>query len=87
MAVKDERLKLTDQEITHTFADPMWAAKFPPILSIQQAAELLQVPVKTIYDWRSRGRLQGCCKKIGKHLRFLRDRLLKQIFNQGLNDA
>lgn len=87
MVMDDPSLKLTKQEISAAFSDPIWAGRFPPVLSIQQAAELLQVPVKTIYDWRSRGLLRGCCKKIGKHLRFLRDRLMKQIFNEGLNDA
>ncbi len=58
MAVKDERLKLTDQEITHTFADPVWAAKFPPILTIEQAATMLHVPVGTLRDWPS---LSGRC--------------------------
>ncbi|HEV3343513.1 MAG TPA: helix-turn-helix domain-containing protein [Pirellulales bacterium] len=81
MANKDDRLNLTDKEILQSFADPAWSAKFPPVMSVEQAAELLQVPVATIYDWRSRGLLDGCCCKVGKHLRFLRDRLLKQIFN------
>lgn len=86
MAGKDVGLKLTDKEVAQSFADPTWSAKFPPVMSIEQAAELLQVPIATIYDWRSRGRLAGCCRKVGKHLRFLRDRLLKHIFNEGFND-
>ena len=81
MADKDAGLKLTDKEVAQSFADPIWAVKFPPVMSIEQAAELLQVPVATIYDWRSRGRLVGCCRKVGKHLRFLRDRLIQHIFN------
>lgn len=81
MTNKDDHLNLTDKEILQSFADPLWSAKFPPVMSVEQAAELLQVPVATIYDWRSRGLLDGCCRKVGKHLRFLRDRLLKQIFN------
>lgn len=84
MADKDGGLKLTDKEVLQSFADPTWSARFPPVLSAPQAAELLQVPVATIYDWRSRGLLTGCCRKIGKHLRFMRDRLLKLIFNEGL---
>jgi hypothetical protein len=81
MGRKDEGLKLTDKEVTQLFADPTWSAKFPPVMSIGQAAELLQMPVATIYDWRSRGLLDGCCRKVGKHLRFLRDRLIKHHFN------
>ncbi|HVX15574.1 MAG TPA: helix-turn-helix domain-containing protein [Pirellulales bacterium] len=81
MANKEEHLNLTDKEISQSFADPAWSAKFPPVMSVEQAAELLQIPVATIYGWRSRGLLEGSCRKVGKHLRFLRDRLLKQIFN------
>lgn len=76
-------IKISAQEIALAFRDPNWATKFPPILTISQASVLLQVPVGTLRDWRSRGLLTGCCRKIGKHLRFLRDRLLNQVFNEG----
>ena len=67
------------------FADPHWAGRFPPLLSPDQAAELLQVPKGTIYDWSSRGLLDGCKARVGKHLRLARDRLLQRIFNGGLH--
>ena len=86
MAGKNENLKLTDKEIASTFKDPVCAEHFPPVLSVQQAAELLQVPVQTLYQWRSRELLGSCCRKVGKHLRFYRDRLLKLVFNEGLFD-
>ncbi len=82
----DGSIKLTDKEIASAFADPVCAAQFPPILTVQQAAGLLQVPVDTLYQWRSRGLLGSCCRKIGKHLRFYRDRLVKKVFNEGLTD-
>ncbi len=82
----DKNLKLTDKEITSAFADPVYAERFPPVLSVKQAAELLQVPVGTIYQWRSRGLLKSTCRKVGKHLRFYRDRLLKLVFNKGLTN-
>ena len=47
-------------------------------------ARLLQVPKATIYDWSSRGLLRGCGRKVGKHLRLFRDRLITKIFNDGL---
>lgn len=72
---------LTREELTAMFADPAWAAKYPPILTVDEAAALLRVPKQTVYDWHSRGLLKGCCHKVGKHLRFLRDRLLKLKFN------
>ena len=82
----DDSLKLTDKEITAAFADPLYAERFPPVLTIEQTAALLQVPVQTVYQWRSRGLLGACCRKIGKHLRFYRDRLIKKMFNEGLTD-
>ena len=85
MASKDG-LNLTAQDVANAFADPMWAAKFPPVLTIDQVAELLQVPKQTVYDWNSRGLLRGCCRKTGKHLRFFRDKLLFLIFNEGLGN-
>jgi excisionase family DNA binding protein len=81
----DESLKLTARELAGAFADPGWAGKFPPVLSVDQVAELLQVPKLTVYDWHSRGLLRGCCRKTGKYLRFFRARLVLLIFNQGLN--
>jgi excisionase family DNA binding protein len=68
--------QLTSKEIAAAFSDPFWAEKFPPILSVEQAASLLQVPQGTIYDWSSRGLLAGCAFRVGKHLRLWRDRLV-----------
>lgn len=76
---------LTRAEIRQAFSDPQWSERFPPVLSMPQAAELLQVPIGTIYQWRSRGLLDCCSKRVGKHVRFLRDRLIQQVFNEGLN--
>jgi len=85
MADMDASMKLTSTEIDAAFADPHWAAKFPPIMTIQQAAELLQIPVATLYDWRSRGVLTGSCRKVGKHLRFFRNRLVQRVMNEGIS--
>jgi excisionase family DNA binding protein len=75
-----------DQEITQAFSDGNWAANFPPILSVDQAAAMLQVPKQTVYDWSSRGRLRGCGRKVGKHLRIWRDRLIILIYGEGINN-
>jgi hypothetical protein len=85
MARNDQALCLTPKEIAASFADPLWGARFPPVLDIDQAAELLHTPKATIYDWSSRGYLKGCCRPVGKRLLFWRDRLLHLIFNEGLN--
>lgn len=80
----DSSLKLTDREVAASFADVGVAEKYPPVMTIEQVAELLQTPVNTIYQWRSQGRLATCCRKVGKHLRFYRDRLVKKVFNEGI---
>jgi excisionase family DNA binding protein len=85
MAANDGSLRLTARDLADAFADPAWAAKFPPVLSVDQAAALLQVPKATVYDWRSRGLLQGCSRRVGKHVRFFRDKLILQIFNDGIH--
>ena len=84
MANRDESLRLSSHEVAATFGDDVWAVKFPPILSVDQAAELLQVPKATVYAWKSQGLLKGCCRRIGKHLRFFRDRLVLKLLNEGL---
>jgi excisionase family DNA binding protein len=73
--------KISSTEISTAFESPIWAEKFPPILSVDQAAQLLQVPKGTIYDWSSRGRLENCSFPAGRYLRFWRDRLVLQLFN------
>ena len=79
-------LKLTDREITAVFTEPDMAQRFPPVLTLDQASDLLQVPVGTLRDWRSRGLLGCCCRKVGRHVRFYRDRLLKLAFNEGIEN-
>jgi excisionase family DNA binding protein len=74
-------LKFTDTELATAFSDPESSRRFPYFLTVRQAAELLQIPVATIHDWSSRGLLRGCSKKIGKHLRIVRDRFIQQAFN------
>ena len=82
---RDGTLNLTRGEIDRAFASSIWAEQFPPVLSVGQVAALLQVPKETVYAWRSRGLLNHCSRRVGKRVRFLRDRLLQQIFNEGLN--
>lgn len=80
----NKKLSLTSREISAPFQEGVYAEKYPPILTIDQAAELLQIPVGTLRDWRSRGLLGNCCARIGKHIRFYRDRLIKTVFDDGL---
>ncbi|MDB5308564.1 MAG: DNA-binding protein [Gemmataceae bacterium] len=85
MPRKDGGCDLTAKEVSALFSDPAWAATFPPILSVDQAATLAQVPKQTVYAWSSRGLLKGCSRRAGKHLRILRDKYLLKLFNEGLD--
>ncbi len=40
-----------------------------PLLSVKEVAELLQVSVRTIYDWRYRG-LGPPAIRVGRHVRY-----------------
>ena len=74
------KLNLTGDEIARPFTGAA-AEHFPSILSPEQLAELLGLSVKTIYEWMSKGRLDGAYRKRGKHALFWRDRALDIIFN------
>ena len=79
-------MKLTPKEVAAAFGDSEWATKYPPLLTLEQAAELIQIPVQTLYSWRSRGLMGNCSRKIGKHVRVFRDRFLLNLLNEGLSD-
>ncbi len=49
------------------------------LLTTLEAAELLRVKRKTLYQHVARGDYEGACKKQGKHLVFHRRRLLKLV--------
>lgn len=80
----NESLHLSDREIAGMFSHPIDAERYPPLMTLDETATLLRVPAETVRDWRSRGLLKDCSRKVGKHVRFFRDRLLKKIFNDGL---
>lgn len=85
MPKRSENLELTAKDVASAFAAGPWAKMYPPVLTLEQAAALLQVPKQTVYDWRSRGLLDGCSRKVGKHVRFWRDKLIDKALNKGLN--
>jgi len=51
------------------------ASAFPAFLTQQQVADLLQVPARTVEDWRQT-RSGPPWLKIGRHVRYDRDELL-----------
>jgi excisionase family DNA binding protein len=72
--------QLSKDEIQQAFAEGS-GAQFPPILNVAQLAELLQISVKTIYEWIAKGRLDGAFRKRGKHHLIWRDRAIEILFN------
>ena len=81
----DAHSLLTAKDVAAMFTDPASAAKFPPLLTVDEAAQLARVPKQTVYAWSSQGLLKGCSRKVGKHLRILRDKFILKIFNEGLH--
>jgi excisionase family DNA binding protein len=71
---------LNPDEIARAFQGPA-AEQFPIILSPTQLAQLLGLSPKTVYEWISRGRLDGAFRKRGKHVLIWRDRAIDILFN------
>jgi len=72
--------KLSKPEIQQAFADGP-GTQFPPILTVAQLADLVQISPKTIYERVAKGRLDGAFRKRGKHLLVWRDRAIDILFN------
>ena len=64
--------KLTQTELSAALADK------PPVLTPDEAADLLRLKVSTLYRHVSEGRYSGAVKR-GKPLRFWRDRLVQEF--------
>ena len=79
----EETMKLSNKEVAAAFSDSKWAELYPPVLDIDQAADLAGVSKETIYDWRSRGLLNGCSRRFGKRVRIFRDKFVQHLFNTG----
>ena len=63
----------------------LFGGGYPPLLTVNQTAELVQIPKKTIYEWSSRGLLQGCSCRAGRHLRIHRDCFLTKFVSGGFS--
>ena len=72
--------KLSKDDIQQAFARAD-GARFGPILTPAQLAELAQLSLKTIYEWLANGRLDGAFRKRGKHNLIWRDRAIDLLFN------
>ena len=64
--------KLTQQEMESALN------KYPPIMTLDEVGELLQLKVSTLYRHISEGRYHKAVKR-GKPVRFWRDRLIQEF--------
>jgi excisionase family DNA binding protein len=77
--VSARRKPLSVEEIRRAFESGRASA--PPIVSPGALAAHLGLSVKTVYEWLSRGRLDGAYRKRGKHVLIWRDRAIDTLFN------
>ncbi|HEY2585496.1 MAG TPA: helix-turn-helix domain-containing protein [Tepidisphaeraceae bacterium] len=75
-------LQLTPEEIAAMFGDEPWRSAFPPVLTLEQFARLMQVSVRTAKSWIASGDFDGATTRMGKHRRILRDRALRIAFGR-----
>lgn len=75
---KKSTANLTNEELREMFQGR--ETECPPILSVEQAAKLANIPIKTLYDWSSRGLLDGCASRCGRRLRINRNRFVQFLF-------
>ena len=71
--------QIDQAELDRAFFDNL-GGRFPPVLNTDQAAELLGIAKKTLYEWSSKGHLKGCSRRRGKRLFIWRDRLIREVF-------
>ncbi len=64
--------KLTQQEISLALEG------LPPILTLEEAAQLLRLKISTLYRHLSEGKYSKAVKR-GKPIRFWRDRLIQEF--------
>ena len=55
------------------------AQKYPALITMDEAAEIARVPVKTIYDWSSRELLDSIKSKRGRRVLLIRDGFVRFI--------
>jgi excisionase family DNA binding protein len=79
-------MALTSNEIKSLFDDPDWKSKYPPLLTVCQAAELAGVSKHTVYGWLSQGLLDDCRSKTRRPVQIHRGKYLEIIFNRGVYD-
>jgi len=60
--------------------------RIAPLWSIQDVSDYLQVPVQTLYTWRSRGEGPPA-RKVGKYLRYVPEDVVTWVEHLGTEAA
>ena len=78
---RHDSLNLTQEEIDRAFSSGDWGKQFPQVLTFTMASQLINTPVQTLREWRSKGYLSSCSRLVGRRVGFFRDRLIDWYFN------
>jgi len=70
----NQGIKVSDREVVDAYAD-----KYPPIITLKEAAEIARLSPNTITTQMSRNGRYHTCAIRGKPLRFWRDRFVKEV--------
>jgi hypothetical protein len=79
-------VQLTQADVAAAFQG-VWGDRFPPVLTVEQAALLLQVSPWAIYRMVCKGGLDGTFTKVAGKLRFFRDQLYQKTAKGGIDHA
>ena len=71
---------MSNPEIGRLVAE--YASRFPPLITVGQAAEISHRKIQTIYDWSSRGVLDGCKARRGGILLLVRDGFVRFLLDE-----
>jgi hypothetical protein len=59
-----------------------YAALYPPLILVEDAAAIARVPTKTIHDWSSQGFFDAFKSKTGRRLRLNLDDFVRFLISQ-----
>lgn len=77
----DPGIKLTKKEIAAAFGNDE-AGEFAAVLTMEEVSAMLQVPMSTLKQWKAEGRFDGSFRRVGKRVRWFRDRVIECYFNK-----
>jgi hypothetical protein len=70
-----KKLGLSQAEIRSAMGETKYG------LHVEEVSRLFGIPVKTLYEWKAKGYLDGTYRKRGKYLLFWPNRIIDRIFN------